>query len=163
MPSYSTDLDRELEEMASRELNGDKFALSAPVGIPGRLDKEDARFPQEDKNIAIGVHLGSLIAMFMSGATMAWAIPLIAHLVSGQRSEALKQHVRSQLNFQITMLLVVIVGLIGGIFTAGLGFIVAVPVVLMYALAAIWGSVRGAMSASNGETYEYPLAYPFLK
>jgi len=163
MPTYSTDLDRELEEMARRELNGDKHALTAPVGIPGRLDSDDARFPQEDKNIAVGVHLGSLIAMFMSGTTLTWAIPLIAHFVVGDRSEPLKQHVRSQLNFQITMVLVMLVGIIGSLATFGFGFFIAAPVMLMYVLAAIWGGIRGAMAANNGEEYEYPFAYPFIK
>ena len=163
MPSYSTDLDRELEEMARRELNGDTQALTAPVGIPGRIDRDDARFPQEDKNIAIGVHLGTLIALFISGGALTWAIPLVAHFVIGERSEALKHHVRSQLNFQITMLLTTIVCIIGSLATFGIGFFVAVPIVLTFAVAAIWGGVRGSIAANNGEEYDYPLAYPFLK
>ena len=163
MPSYSSDLDKELEDMARRELNGDRHAMTAPVGVPGRLDKDDARFPQEDKNIAVGVHLGSLIGMFVSGGSLAWAIPLIAYFVVNERSEPLKQHVKAQLNFQLTMLLVMIVGLVLGLVTFGFGFIVAAPVMIMYVLAAIWGGVRGAISANNGEAYEYPLTYHFLK
>lgn len=160
----SSDLERELEQMAERELAGDRRALSAPVGIPrNRLDAEDARFPQEDKNVAIGVHLGALVSMLMSAGTLTWAIPLIAHFLVASRSEALQQHVRAQLNFQITSLLVVIAGIAIGVATFGFGFIVTAPIMLMYGLIGLWGSVRAAMAASNGEAYEYPLTHEFLK
>jgi uncharacterized Tic20 family protein len=160
----SSDLERELEQMAERELSGDRRALSAPVGVPrNRLDAEDARFPQEDKNVAVGVHLSTMISMLMSAGTLTWAIPLIAHFLVGTRSEALQQHVRAQLNFQITMLLVVIAGIGVGVVTLGVGFFVTVPIMLMYALVSIWGSIRAAIAANNGEAYEYPLTHEFLK
>jgi uncharacterized Tic20 family protein len=40
---------------------------------------------------------------------------------------------------------------------------VTVPIILMYALMSIWGSIRAAIAANNGEAYEYPLAHEFLK
>jgi uncharacterized Tic20 family protein len=82
---------------------------------------------------------------------------IIAYVVFKDRGPFVRQHAATTLNFQITMIIAEIIGLI-----------LLLVLVGWFILAAVWVlnivfSILGALAASRGEPYEYPLAIRFFK
>jgi hypothetical protein len=159
MTAATTDLDRELDEMAHAELNRDARPATPAMSVRS----PDQVFPDHDRNLAVGVHLGTLAALVFSGGFLHVLVPLIAFFVAGDRSDAFKQHVKGQLNFQITFVLAAVASVLGTIFTFGLGLVVAIPLIVFLFLTDIWCSVRAALAASRGEEYEFPFTLPLIR
>lgn len=159
MTSTTHDLNAELEHMAQQELQRD-VRPQQPVATG--LARET--FPKGERNLAVGVHLGTLgLTLATGGLFLPALVPLIAHFVLGDRSEPLQHHVREQLNFQITLALVAIVGILGSVLTFGVGVLVLVPVLLFMLGVEIVASIKGSIAASRGEEYEFPFTYDFVK
>jgi uncharacterized protein len=137
----------------------------------------------QDRNWAMAAHLSALVAL--AGLPFGHVLgPLIVYLVRAHDSEFVAEHARASLNYQIT---VSIVGLIGIIVFVGaalikivtsplhhahqsahgativiwwLSLIVASLLVLLVSLAFI---IAGTLAASAGRPYTYPLAIRFLR
>jgi uncharacterized protein len=155
----TNDLDAELDHMARLELQRDARP-QMPVA-PGLVRES---FPKDERNLAIGVHLGTLGTTIMTGGLfLPLLVPLLAHIVLKDRSEHLSHHVRQQLNFQITLALVAIVSVIGSVVTFGVGLLVAIPLILFFLGVELVASIKGAMAASRGEEYEFPFTFDFVK
>jgi len=75
----------------------------------------------------------------------------------------LKEHAKSQLNFQITTFVVALVAIVLSVVTLGVGLVVAIPAVLLYLLVDVICSIRAAMAASRGEDYQFPFSLHFVK
>ncbi len=110
-----------------------------------------------DRSWGGAAHWSALVAAFLA---LAFLGPLLVLLVRSDSPWVRRQAVES-LNFQLSML---IYGVVGGIVaivvvlvTLGLGLLAVVPVAL--AAAAFWLvlTIIGAVKASNGEDYRYPL------
>lgn len=171
-----SDLDRELDDMAEAELrraallpeNQPDHARQMNQPLPAR-QALTARtyaiddFQPEERKLAAAVHIGTLAAFLLSGGVLHALVPLVAHLVSGDRSESFRAHMRGQLNFQLTYLIVAVVGIVGSIVTLGFGALAFVPVMLFYVVADIVCSIKAAMSASRGERYRFPFTLDLVK
>ena len=152
--TIATDLDRELDEMADRELRGE--ALPKPqVLSPG--------VSTEDRNYAAMTHVGTVAAAIFSGGFLDIIVPAIAYVVFKDKSDFLKDHIKQQLNFQLTNLLVLAVAVVVSAVTFGIGLVVAIPAILFFFVTDIVCSIRAALAASRGEEYEFPFAIDFLK
>lgn len=159
MTSTTHDLNAELDQMAQKEL--EREALPRQPVSTGLVRET---FPKNDRNWAVGVHLGTLgVTLATGGLFVPALVPLIAHFFFTDRSEPLQHHVREQLNFQITLAIVAIVSLLGSFLTFGVGLLVAVPVLLFMLGVELVGSIKGSMAASRGEEYEFPFTYDFIK
>ncbi|TAM70098.1 MAG: DUF4870 domain-containing protein [Microbacteriaceae bacterium] len=82
---------------------------------------------------------------------------LIGYLVLKDRGPFVRQHSTSALNFQLTMLIAYVVGLILTIVIIGIFIILAVEVVV------IIFSIIAAIAANKGESYTYPMSIKFIK
>lgn len=112
--------------------------------------------------------------------------PLVFYIMARNEGKPFTiEHARASLNFQITFSLFVIVAFMVGFAAVGAGFLVALatagdhavwpPVVLIAVacllvavlLLAVTGNVvscvLGAVAASNGRSFRYPLAIPFVR
>jgi len=117
----------------------------------------------DDRNLALGTHLGTLAATLFSGGLLDIIVPVVAYVTLKDRSAFLKEHIRQQLNFQLTMFAATVVAVIGTVVTMGLGVFVAVPAILVMLLVDIVASIKGAVAASRGEEYRFPLTIDFVK
>ena len=94
---------------------------------------------QEEKQMAMFCHLGGIIGGFI--------LPLIIWMMKKDESDYIDEHGKEALNFTITM---TIAHLVGGPCTCFILTFVLIPVGIIF-------TIQGAMAASRGERYEYPM------
>ncbi len=113
----------------------------APVGAP----VSDA----DERLWGMLAHLGGILIGFISG--------LIVYLIYKDRSQYLKQQGAEALNFQLTILIGLVVS---GILTViVIGFVTYVAIAIV---AVVFGILAG-LAANKHENYRYPFAIRFVK
>ncbi len=114
---------------------------------------------QEERNWAGAAHLGAFVAAYVALGLLA---PLIVLLAKGGQSPYVRRHAVESLNFQITILIWIGIGVVLTLVTLGVGLIiigpVALGVVVFYLVVVILAGVR----ALNGQDYRYPLTFRFV-
>jgi len=130
----------------------------------------------------MAAHLSALIAV--AGLPFGHIVgPLVVYLIKAHESEFVAEHARASLNYQITVSIFSIIGIIAavgvmfgyiasgsaqqtsdgtGISIAILWIAVAIAVLLILLLSLIF-IIAGTVAASQGRTYTYPLAIRFLR
>lgn len=110
----------------------------------------------ESRNWALGAHLTALAGAF-TGGVATWAGPLVIWLLRREDPFA-NEHAREALNFNLTMLLLGIAGVILAVVTLGVLLIVLIPLGLVVAVLWLIWTIQAAMAASRGERYRYPVS-----
>jgi uncharacterized Tic20 family protein len=105
--------------------------------------------PADEKLWATLTHVGGIL--------FHWLAPLIAFLVLKDRGPFVRWHTRQALNFQLTVLIAYIVGIVLCFVVIGFFLLLAVGV-----LNIVFG-ILAAMAANRGEFYRYPLAIEFVR
>lgn len=130
-----------------------------PSGLSGEL-----------RGRGVGAHLSGLAAAVLSAAALGFLGPLIVYLLWRGEHPFSDHHAKEALNFQLTVLLAITAGVvlaipavIFGVLTLGLGFLAIGVLVLAAFIAWIVFPIVGAVRASNGEGYRYPLTIRFLR
>ena len=112
----------------------------------------DTTLAGADRNFAMWIHLSPLLALIVVGPFAAVA-PLVLWLVRKDTSPFADDHGREVLNMSITGAILFVIGAITGI---------GVIVWLIWAIIALIGIVRGAVAATAGEYFRYPMTVRFL-
>ncbi len=118
---------------------------------------------QDERTMGLLAHLGAMVMGVFSGSSLGFAVPLFLMVTRGKDSSFIRAQSVESLNFQITLLLVVAVSVVGSLLTCGLGFVVAVPLILVLALAGIVMPIIAGMKANDGILYRYPLTLRLVK
>jgi uncharacterized Tic20 family protein len=107
--------------------------------------------PQEDRTIALLTHLSGIIASFI--------VPLIIWLVNKDNPQKswLTDQSKEALNFQITLIIVYVIGTILTIILIG------ALINLAAWIACIVFSIIAGITANKGEAYRYPFALRLIK
>lgn len=105
--------------------------------------------PSDEKLWSTLIHIGGIFFSFLPA--------LIGYLVLKDRGPFVRAHTQSALNFQLTMLIASVVGVVTSLILIGVLILIAVSVVI------IVFSIIAAVKANNGEYYKYPLAIEFIK
>lgn len=105
--------------------------------------------PADEKLWATLTHVGGIFFGFIPA--------LIVYLVLKDRGPFIAAHAKSALNFQLTMLIGYVAGIILSFIIIGIFVIMAVGVVVLIF------SIIAAMKANQGEFYTYPLSIKFIK
>jgi uncharacterized protein len=137
-----------------------------PVAPPGSFESVPADPVRDGSTLAVLCHIGQIV-----GAVV---LALVIRLTEGKRNEYVRHHSSEALNFQLTFLII----WIGGIF-ATIGGAVAFgdtadgdgsPSILLpfLALLAVFGvalvfAIIGAVSASRGQWWRYPISIRFVR
>ena len=123
------------------------------AAAPAPLSESDSRM------WATLVHVGGIIIGFIS--------PLIGYLVMKDRSPFVREHSATALNFQITLAIAhvanFVLGLILGVVTFGIWFVVQTLITLALIVVSLVFSIIAAMAANKGQPYKYPLTINFVK
>jgi uncharacterized Tic20 family protein len=83
--------------------------------------------------------------------------PYTIQLVGGAGSHFVSSHTREVLNFQLNILVLLL--LILALSTFGLGWLLLLPAALIYS---VIQTVRGARAASRSQLFRYPVAFRLL-
>ena len=116
----------------------------------------------DDRNLAMLVHVGTLISLFLGGWGLNIVIPLIGYLWKRESSSFVASHSREELNFQISLTIYSLVAVALAFLTLGIGLLVIIPIGLIAGIAVIFVMIRAALAASRGEEYRYPLTMRFV-
>jgi len=124
---------------------------SVPVGAPVQVTRW-RRLPQAglsdtDRNFAIAIHLSPFACLLFGPLIFT---PLILWLIRKDRSAFVDDHGREVVNFGISYFIYMLL----------LFWTVVIPIIL--GIVAIVNLIRGAVAASNGEYFRYPLTIRFL-
>ncbi|WP_046470981.1 DUF4870 domain-containing protein [Allosalinactinospora lopnorensis] len=102
----------------------------------------------DDRTMGLIIHLGGFLLGFL--------LPLVLYLVKKDESPWVRYHAAQAFNFQMTMLIGIIVSSILMVVIIG---ILLLPVVL---IADLVFAILAAVAANRGEWYRYPVAIPML-
>ena len=114
---------------------------------------------QEERTWALAGHIGSILGAWIA---MAFLVPLAVLLIKGSTSPFVRHHAVESLNFQLSMLLYLIVGVLLSVLTLGVGLVVVLPVGVVLGVLWLVFVVLATVKASNGESYRYPLTIRFV-
>jgi uncharacterized Tic20 family protein len=109
-----------------------------PVAVPS----------QEERNWALAAHVGTFVAAWLA---MGFLAPLIIMLTKGNDSAFVRRHAVESLNFQISLLIYLVISFVLAFVL--IGFLL-MAVVGVFALVVI---ILATIKAANGEDYRYPL------
>lgn len=109
-----------------------------PVAVPS----------QEERNWALAAHVGTFVAAWFA---MGFLAPLIIMLMKGNDSAFVRRHAVESLNFQISLLIYLVISFVLAFVL--IGFLL-MAVVGVFALVVI---ILATVKAANGEEYRYPL------
>jgi len=104
--------------------------------------------PSDEKMWAMLVHIGGIFFGFLPA--------LIGYLVLKDRGPFVRAHTATALNFQLTMLIVALVGVVLCLIFIGFLILFAVAVLL------IVFPIIAAVKANGGQVYAYPLTIRFV-
>lgn len=103
--------------------------------------------PADEKLWATLVHVGGIFFQVLPA--------LIGYVVLKDRGPFVRQHTASALNFQLTLIIAYVVGIITSIVLVG------IIILLVAAVANVVFSILAALAANRGESYVYPLSIRF--
>lgn len=111
----------------------------------------------EARNWAAGAHLSSLVGLLGIPSILG---PLVVWLVKREDHPFVADQSREALNFQISVLVYAIVGVIAAVIfaiaTLGMGLFVVLPAAAIFVVGVLLLPVYAAFRASDGEPYRYP-------
>ena len=119
----------------------------AAVSPTGRLRHEG--LTDGERNYAMAIHLTTLSLMVFFPLVLT---PLVLWLIQKDKSSYADDHGREVVNMLIT----------GAILGALSITIIIIPLVLIWSIFMVVNTVRGAIAASNGEYFRYPMIFRFL-
>lgn len=113
----------------------------------------------DDRTWAAVAHFGAFAAAYVALGLLA---PLVVLLIRGSASPFVRRHSVESLNFQITVLIWVAVGVAVSIATLGVGLLVVIPIGVVIAIVYLVAVIVGGVRALNGEDFRYPLTLRFV-
>jgi uncharacterized Tic20 family protein len=122
-------------------------------GFPQEQTKDPTR--QSDNSDTTMATLSHILALLMGIVTgFGFIVPLIIYLTSDE--EITKRNAANATNWQISLIIYVIISLFLALFFVGL--------IMMFVLLIlnVVFCIKGAVKASDGEIYNYPLTIDFL-
>lgn len=120
----------------------------------------DAGLQADERTWAVGAHLASVAGWI--GIPMGHILaPLLVWLIKRDESEYARIQALESLNFQISM---TIYAFAAGLLAATIiGLVIAIPVFIAIILGDVIFTIIGALAASRGESYRYPMTIRLLR
>ena len=104
--------------------------------------------PSDEKLWATLIYIGGILFRFLPA--------LIGYVILRDRGPFIRAHSATALNFQLTMLIAYVVGVVTSVIIIGLFVLLAVWVAVI-----VFGIVA-ALAANRGQAYTYPLSIRFV-
>lgn len=120
----------------------------------------------EQRQWAMFAHLSALLGGLITG----WAGgigcflgPLVIWLLKKETMPFVDDQAKEALNFNITLAGLFLILFMLGFLTLGIGFIIAIPIILIVGVAALVFIVIAAIKSNEGVAYRYPIALRLIK
>ncbi len=117
--------------------------------------------PAQQRQWGMLSHVIGAGAMIFSAGFLGFVGSLVVYLLYRERGDFVRRHAANSVNVQITMGILTVVGIVLCLTIVGL--IVGIPLLIAAWIWALVVHIIGAMKANNGELYDPPLAYAFVK
>lgn len=121
----------------------------------------------DERQWAMLAHLSALLGYILTsgwaGSAGGFLGPLIVWMVKKDTMPFVDQQAKEALNFSITICIAFAVLWMFGIMTLGIGFLIALPVMLVVGLYALVYTIIASMKAYEGVPYRYPIALRLIK
>jgi len=117
---------------------------------------EPAMSELDARNLAMLAHLLTLLGWAVGG----WGTflpPLLIWLIKKDAHPLLEDQCKESLNFQITILIIVVAAGALTFFTCGIGAVLTVPVILAVAVFQVVAVILASLAARRGEHHRYPI------
>ena len=101
--------------------------------------------------------LGGIVTAGWAGCLGCFIGPLVIWLVKKETMPFVDDQGKEALNFQLTLLIAYVIGVVSSFFFVGF------LVILAAAVLAVVFSIMAAVAASNGQYYRYPLTIEFVR
>ena len=111
-------------------------------------ESQQAGVTDEDRSWAVGAHLSAFLAAYIA---LGFLGPLVVMLIRGDRSPYVRAHAVEALNFNLTVLIYVVICVVLALLL--IGFLLLAGLAVLYLVAVI----SGAIAASQGRAYRYPM------
>jgi len=132
---------------AGHRTTGYQAPAATQAWSPGAL------LPATERNWAVAAHLSGFVGAFVA---LAFLGPLVVLLAEGRRSAYVRAHAVEALNFNLSVLLWL---LLSGVLVLVL---IGIPMLVGVGILYLVSSILGAMAASRGDAYRYPLTVRFV-
>jgi uncharacterized protein len=106
-----------------------------------------------DRNWAVAAHLAGFVAAWVA---LGFLGPLVVLLTEGRHRPFVRRHAVEALNFNLSVLLWCVISAV--LVIVLIGFLMLAAVGLLYLVA----SILGALAASRGEDFRYPMTIRFV-
>jgi len=116
----------------------------------------------DSRSWAMGVHLSALAGAFIGGVG-SWVGPLVIWLVRRDSDPFVAEHAREALNFNLTVAIAVVAGILFTIFTIGLGLVIVLPLGLVLGVLWLIWTIQATSAASRGQRYRYPMTLRMIR
>lgn len=120
----------------------------------------------EERQWAMFAHLSALAGGLLTSAIGGWGFfigPLVIWLMKKDSMPFVDDQAKEALNFNIVVSAIFLILLLLGIFTLGIGFLIALPVMFIVGIAALVFIILAAMKANAGIRYRYPVTLRLIK
>jgi len=121
----------------------------------------------DERQWAMLAHLSALLGYIVTsgwaGSAGGFLGPLIVWMIKKDTMPFVDQQAKEALNFSITICIAFAVLWTFGILTFGIGFLIALPVMLVVGLYALVYTIIASMKAYEGVPYRYPIALRLIK
>jgi len=148
------------QDVPPQELTRDEApsAENMPDEPPERAVEESAAaLTPDEKQWAMFCHLSALLGLLVGGLTFVG--PLVCWLIKKDSSRFVDYNGKESLNFQINILIYVLISIPIAVITCGFGIVLTIGV-LLYGI--IMPIIAG-LKANNGERYRYPYTFRIIK
>lgn len=122
-------------------------------GSPYRPAQHPSGLTSETRNWAMAAHLSAFVGAWVA---LAFVGPLVVWLIKRDQHPFVERHAREALNFNLTLLIYIVV--------AGILALALIGIPLLIAIGITWLvlTIMAAVRAANGEPYRYPLTIRFV-
>ena len=131
--------------------------VAMPIAQPNQYHAQsptqrlrDEGLTEQDRKYALAIHLTALLGVFVNIALL---VPLVLWLVRKQESAFVDDHGRELMNVFLTGLILIPVCVVT---------IIGIPLAIGWVITTFIGFIRGAIAASRGEYFRYPMTFRFL-
>ena len=122
--------------------------LRPPAAATGGRLREEG-LSDTDRNFAIAMHLGPLASPAFPPLVF---LPLVLWLIRKDKSAFVDDHGREVVNMLISML----------VFSILTVLVIPIPFVILWVIVMVVNLIRGAVAASNGQYFRYPMILRFI-
>lgn len=146
--------------MSEFDVEGFEEVPLSEAGIPLPPGVVPSEIPSEDRTWAMFTHFAAFSTFIVPIPGMSIIGPLVMWLMKKDSMPYVDHHGKEALNFNISFVIWLLLAIIVGILLLFVGLLLTVPLVGITWMVLV---VIGAVKASNGEYYEYPLTIRFVK